>query len=86
MIPLSTLISARVRTCIATVTGHPVDVLAPECSLVENLGADALDLLEIGLALETEFGVDVSDDHLHQAGTVGELCALVDSLLAEKVT
>lgn len=76
---LNPAIAARVRTAISRVLGHAPGVLAPECSLIEQLGADQLDLVEIAIELEEEFGCEVDDGEMHQAGTVGELCALIEA-------
>lgn len=76
--PLHVLTLSRVVGAIGRVTGAPADTITSE-TRIEVLGADALDLLEIALELETEFSVEISDGEMHQAGTVGELVALVES-------
>ena len=43
----------------------------PEASFVEDLNADSLDLVELIMALEEEFGVEISDEEANQLTTVG---------------
>lgn len=54
----------------------------PEAHLVHDLGAESINLAEIAVALENEFGIMVEDDGLHQAGTVAEVVTFVERELA----
>lgn len=75
---LQTTVLDRVRAVLSRVTGFPLSDIAPETRL-ETLGVDALDLIEIALELEDQLGCQLGEDEMHQAGTAGELCALVES-------
>ena len=45
-----------------------------DSNLIQDLGADSLDCVEIGMALEKEFGIDISDEDMFQNwGTVQEV-------------
>lgn len=48
--------------------------------LVADLGADSLDLVEIVMELEEEFGIDIPDSECETSPNVGELAALVKKL------
>ena len=44
-----------------------------ESSFIEDLGADSLDIVELIMALELEFDIDILDDDVHKLETVGKL-------------
>ncbi|MEE0888220.1 MAG: phosphopantetheine-binding protein [Candidatus Saccharimonadaceae bacterium] len=59
--------------------------VTPQTDLVEDLGADSLDLLNIALGIEDEFdlnGTDISDEEYINCRTVGNLINLVESKLS----
>jgi acyl carrier protein len=56
--------------------------VTPEASLSEDLGADSLDAVEIIMALETEFDIEVETSQSDGIKTVGDLVELIDSLKA----
>jgi acyl carrier protein len=51
-----------------------VDVkqLQPEAKFIEDLGADSLDIVELVMALEEEFGLDIPDEDADKLKTVGD--------------
>jgi acyl carrier protein len=52
--------------------------VAPEARLVEDLGADSLDLVEIVFALEDHFGREIDEADIELAVTVGDIIALIE--------
>ncbi len=65
-------------------TDSAVEVLAvdpakvtPEASFADDLGADSLDLVELVMALEENFGIEVGEDELKDIGTVGQAFDLI---------
>ncbi len=46
------------------------DGVVPEASLIDDLGADSLDLVELVMAMEEEFGVDIPDTEAEKIRTV----------------
>jgi acyl carrier protein len=42
----------------------------PEASFIEDLGADSLDLVELIMAMEENFGVEISDEELQKIRTI----------------
>ena len=46
--------------------------VATDTSFVEDLGADSLDIVELVMALEEEFGVEISDEQAESITTVAE--------------
>lgn len=74
-------IEARVARLLADHFGRldPATV-TPDLNLREHLKADSLDGVEIALALEEEFSVQITDDECAECTTVGELQALLVKL------
>ncbi len=52
----------RVKSIIVEQLGVDADEVNPDASFVEDLGADSLDTVELIMAFEEEFGVEISDD------------------------
>jgi len=46
--------------------------LVPDAKFIEDLGADSLDIVELVMALEEEFGVDIPDEDADKLKTVGD--------------
>ena len=46
--------------------------LQPEAKFIEDLGADSLDIVELVMALEEEFGLDIPDEDADKLKTVGD--------------
>ena len=53
----------------------------PEASFIDDLGADSLDVVELVMALEEEFGVEVPEEELEGIDTVGQAYELVSNKL-----
>ncbi len=49
------------------------DQVKPEASFVDDLGADSLDLVELVMAMEEEFGMEISDEEAEKLRTVGDV-------------
>jgi acyl carrier protein len=70
----------RVFACVADVTGVDVSLITVE-STVTDLGADELDIMEIDVALEEEFGIELDDASFLQVQTVADMVAMVEAVL-----
>jgi acyl carrier protein len=49
--------------------------IVPEASFTEDLGADSLDIVELVMALEEEFGIEIPDEEAEKIDTVGSAVA-----------
>ena len=58
------------------------DIVTLDARLREEFEADSLDAVEIIMALEEEFGIEVEPEQAEKIETVGDLVALIDSLKA----
>jgi len=68
---------ARFRKCAVEVLSVPEDKVVPEAKFGDDLDADSLDLVELVMALEEEFGVEVPEEDLEGVETVGQAYDLV---------
>jgi acyl carrier protein len=68
-------IDARVREIIASELGVEVEKVTNEASFVEDLGADSLDTVELVMAFEEEFSVEIPDEDAEQMQSVGDAIA-----------
>ena len=66
---------ARVREIIVNELGVEPDKVTDEASFVEDLGADSLDTVELVMAFEEEFGIDIPDEDAEQMRSVGDAIA-----------
>lgn len=57
--------------------------VTPDASF-EDLGADSLDIVEIVMALEEEFDIEISDEEAENAKSVGDVVKYLNSLLGEE--
>jgi acyl carrier protein len=62
----------RVKEIIAKELEVEVKQLTPDAKFIEDLGADSLDIVELVMALEEEFGIDIPDDEADKLKTVGD--------------
>ena len=60
----------RVKALIADSLGVAEDEIVPTASFIEDLGADSLDIVELVMAIEKEFDIEISDDDAERIGTV----------------
>jgi len=74
------LFEPRVRRLVSENLGVSVDDLTPDVSLIDDLAADSLDLVELALALEEEFGLTVPERTMAEVRTYGELLAATVTL------
>jgi acyl carrier protein len=63
-------VEARVKEIIAEQLGVEVDEVTPESSFVDDLGADSLDTVELVMAFEEEFGIEIPDEEAEKIVTV----------------
>ena len=63
-------VDAKVKKIISEQLGVPEADVKPEASFVNDLGADALDTVELVMALEEEFGVEIPDEDAEKIATV----------------
>ena len=70
----------RVRKIVAAKFGVDEAHLVQEASFVTDLGADSLDIVEISMAIEKEFGIEIFDEDIDSTKTLRDL----EQLIVEK--
>ena len=63
-------VNERVKNIVAEQLGIGVDEVSNESSFIDDLGADSLDTVELVMALEEEFDIEISDDEAENISTV----------------
>ena len=63
-------IISKVKALIAESLGVTEDEIVPSASFIEDLGADSLDIVELVMAIEKEFDIEIPDDDAEKIGTV----------------
>ena len=70
---------ARVKEIIVEELGVEADKVTPDASFVDDLGADSLDTVELVMAFEEEFGIDIPDEDAEQMRTVGDAISYIEA-------
>jgi acyl carrier protein len=70
-------VEEKVKHIIVEQLGVDEDEVKPEASFVDDLGADSLDVVELVMALEEEFGLEISDEDAEKLTTVGKATAYI---------
>ena len=71
-------IEAKVKGIIAEQLGVGEDEIKPESSFIDDLGADSLDNVELVMAFEEEFDIEIPDDAAEHIQTVGDAVKFID--------
>jgi acyl carrier protein len=62
----------RVAEIIIDQLGCTKDEVVPEASFIDDLGADSLDIVELVMAMEESFGVEIPDEDAERIQTIGD--------------
>jgi acyl carrier protein len=73
----------KVKKIIVEQLGVEESEVTPEASITDDLGADSLDQVELVMAFETEFNIDIPDEEAEKIKTVGDAVIKIDAT-AEK--
>ncbi len=71
-------VSDRVRAIIAEQLGVKLEEVTDAASFIEDLGADSLDTVELVMALEEEFGIEIPDEDAEKMVTVGDAIKYIE--------
>ena len=69
----------KIAKVLADQLGIDKSKITLESKIVEDLGADSLDVVELLMSLEEEYGITVSDDEAGAIRTVGDIVALLEN-------
>jgi acyl carrier protein len=65
----------RITEIIVTQLGATPAEIVPEASFIDDLGADSLDLVEMVMAMEEAFDIEIPDDDAEKLQTIGDAVA-----------
>lgn len=76
-------VEEKVRDIISNQLGVGLNEVVPEASFVDDLGADSLDLVELVMAMEEQFGVEIGDEDAEKLRTVQDVIDYVKNMQKE---
>ncbi len=71
-------IADRIKDIIVEQLGVNADQINPGAKFIEDLGADSLDIVELIMALEEEFGTEIPDEEAEKLQTVGDVAKHIE--------
>ena len=74
----------KITDIIVEQLGVKREEVTPEASFVDDLGADSLDTVELVMALEEEFGIEIPDEDAEKIQTVGDAIKYIDEKCSTK--
>ncbi len=77
-------IAEKVKKIISEQLGVKPEEIKPESHFVEDLGADSLDTVELVMALEEEFGIEIPDEDAEKLVTVEKAINYIEEKVKEK--
>lgn len=72
-------IAERVKSIIVDQLGVSMEEVTPEASFIEDLGADSLDIVELIMALEEEYDMEIPDEDAEKIQSVGDVITYIQS-------
>ena len=72
-------VAEKVKSIIVEQLGVDADEVTPEASFTDDLGADSLDIVELVMAFEEEFGIEIPDEDAEKIVRVQEAITYIDA-------
>jgi acyl carrier protein len=77
-------VEEKVKSIIAEQLGVKSEEVTPGASFIDDLGADSLDTVELVMALEEEFGIEIPDEDAEKMTTVGDAVKYIEEKIGNK--
>ena len=77
-------VADKIKSIIAEQLGVKVEEVTPQASFIDDLGADSLDTVELIMALEEEFSVEIPDEDAEKMTSVGDAIRYIEEKTANK--
>ncbi len=68
----------KIKQVLAEQLGIDASTIKDDANILEDLGADSLDIIEMLMTLEDEYGITIPDDKINQVKTVSEIAELIE--------
>jgi acyl carrier protein len=75
---MASAVEAKVREIICEQLGVNEGDVTPDASFIEDLGADSLDIVELVMALEEEYDMEISDEEAEKIRTVQDVVSYIE--------
>ncbi len=79
-------VQEKVRSIIAEQLGVKPEEVTPQASFIDDLGADSLDTVELVMALEEEFGIEIPDEEAEKLVSVGDAIKYIEEKAGQKAS
>ncbi|KPL80145.1 MULTISPECIES: acyl carrier protein [Herpetosiphon] len=76
-------LNERLKKLVAEQLGVEEEKIVPSATFLDDLNADSLDLVELVMSLEEEFGVEITDEEAEKLRTVGDAEAFIKAHIQE---
>ena len=73
------MVFEKVRAILAELLSIDEDTIEMDSLIIDNLGADSLDLVDAVVSINDEFGVEIPDDEVENLRTVGDVVKYIES-------
>lgn len=72
--------AAKIKEIVAEQLNYDIEKLADDTLFVEDLSADSLEIVELVMALENEFGIEIPEDAVEKIKTIGDLADVLSNM------
>ena len=69
----------KIKSIVSEQLNISPDKITPESSIIDDLGADSLDVVELVMALEENFGVEIPDEEAEKISTIGDIVTYIEN-------
>ncbi len=76
---MAATVENRIKEIVCEQLGVSDDEVTPEASFIDDLGADSLDIVELVMALEEEYEIEISDEDAEKIKTVQDVVTYIES-------
>ena len=71
----------KIQAMLAEALNLPLEKVSANAKIVDDLGADSLDVVELLSQLEDEYGIIIPDEEVESLATVGDVASVLDRLI-----
>lgn len=71
----------KIQAMLAEALNLPIEKIVPDAKIVDDLGADSLDVVELLSQLEDEFGITIPDEEVENLVTVADVASALEKLV-----